>query len=149
MDRVVADAVGDLGFATALLVAVDLADPRRSSMVNAGHPPPFLLRGRAAPRRLSPEVALPLGLSWPNHLVAQPLPLAPGDRLALFSDGVVEARSESGEPFGEDRLRGRLEELRDLSPREAARRTIASVREHRGAELTDDATLMLIDLPGP
>ena len=38
--------------------------------------------------------------------------MAPGDRVYLFSDGLIEAFNESGEPFGLDRLRITLEGLR-------------------------------------
>jgi serine phosphatase RsbU (regulator of sigma subunit) len=141
------DVVGDLGFVTGQLLAIDLDDAGRSSIVNAGHPPPLLQRAGAAPQRIPLEVDLPFGISLEHDLRVQPLELTPGDRLVLFSDGVVEARPDDGLPFGEDRLREELHRLRTASPREAARRLIAEVRGHRAGDLIDDATIMVVDVP--
>lgn len=136
------------GYVTAQLLAVDLLEPNRSRIVNAGHPPPYLQRGRSAPERLEVAADHPLGMPFPNRLSARPLDLRAGDRLILYSDGVVEARPDMGDPFGEERMLQELVAYRDLSPREAARRLIGSVRAHRAADLTDDATLVVMDLPG-
>ncbi|MFH9548166.1 PP2C family protein-serine/threonine phosphatase [Streptomyces sp. NPDC051445] len=83
-------------FATAVLLEfAPGADAVR--IVVCGHPPPVLLRDGAAT-----EVDLvpwtPLGLDLPEHapLAAHNLPLRPGDRLFLASDGVSEARDTAG-----------------------------------------------------
>jgi phosphoserine phosphatase RsbU/P len=68
-------------------------------VANAGHLPPYLN---------SQEVALPGGLPLgvlPDSEYAETrLYLHPGDRILMCSDGVVEARGESGELFGFDRV---------------------------------------------
>jgi hypothetical protein len=68
-------------------------------LANAGHLPPYLN---------SQEVAvaggLPLGVLPEIHYEELRLYLHPGDRILLFSDGVVEARKASGELFGFDRV---------------------------------------------
>ncbi|MGC9157446.1 MAG: PP2C family protein-serine/threonine phosphatase [Terracidiphilus sp.] len=68
-------------------------------LANAGHLPPYLT---------SQEVplagSLPLGVLPEAHYELVRLYLHPGDRLLLFSDGVVEARQPSGELFGFDRV---------------------------------------------
>ena len=38
----------------------------------------------------------------------------PGDILVIFSDGVTDMVNENDEPFGEERLRSLLEQIRDL-----------------------------------
>jgi serine phosphatase RsbU (regulator of sigma subunit) len=60
---------------------------------------------------------------------------------------VVEARPDGGQPFGDARLVETLQRLKHVPAREAARRLVAEVRAHRAGELTDDATLMILDLP--
>ena len=66
---------------------------------NAGHLPPYLN---------SQEITLPGGLPLgvlPNNTYEEVrLYLHPGDRILLMSDGVVEARADSGELFGFDRV---------------------------------------------
>jgi phosphoserine phosphatase RsbU/P len=68
-------------------------------LANAGHLPPYLN---------SQEVAvaggLPLGVLPEIHYEELRLYLHPGDRILLFSDGVVEARKATGELFGFDRV---------------------------------------------
>jgi serine phosphatase RsbU (regulator of sigma subunit) len=136
------------GFVTGQLGAIDLADPSRSAIVNAGHPAPWIQRGSEEPRRVRLGVDLPFGVPFPNTLEPQPLELLPGDRLVMFSDGVTEARPDGGQPFGEDQLARGLHALRSVSPREAARRLIAMVLAHRAADLADDATVLVLDVAG-
>lgn len=141
-----ADAFDREGYVTGQLLRIDVDRPERSQIVNAGHPTPFLQREGRPIARLRLEAGLPFGMPFDNDLRAVPLPLRRGDRLVLVSDGVLEARPEGGELFGEPRLVASLTELRSLPPREAARRVIAAVREHRAADLTDDATMVVIDI---
>jgi serine phosphatase RsbU (regulator of sigma subunit) len=55
-----------------------------------------------------PDHRLPLGaLSFGGHGVLE-VSLGPDDLLLAYSDGVVDARSQSGEFFGEDRLNAAL-----------------------------------------
>jgi hypothetical protein len=143
----VAEHSADDAFVTGQLLAVDLVDPGRSRIVNAGHPPPLVQRGSRPPSRLPLLVDYPFGIAFANELSTQPLELKPGDRLTLFSDGVIEARPDEGQPYGMTRLREALKSTRGLAPREATRRIIASVRQHRAADLTDDATILIIDIP--
>ena len=73
--------------------------------------------------------------------------LEPGDRLLLYSDGIVEARNADGEFFGEHRLIEftRRAELSGLPAPETLRRLTAAVLAHQGGRLQDDATLVLVD----
>ena len=64
-----------------------------------------------------------------------------------FQDSLFEARPDGGEAYGELELSRRLHDYRSLPPREAARLIIRSIREHRAADLADDATLVIVDLP--
>ncbi len=72
----------------------------RLAISNAGHIPPYL-NGREMPVAAS----LPLGLTRDADYIEQQFQLAPGDRITLISDGVVEARNSEGELYGFDRTR--------------------------------------------
>jgi serine phosphatase RsbU (regulator of sigma subunit) len=76
--------------------------------------------------------------------------LQPGDRILLFSDGVIEARSEAGEFFGTDRLIDLLvrEESHQQPPPETLRRLIVAVLDHQQGALQDDATLLMLEWAG-
>ena len=82
------------------------------------------------------------------------LPFEKGDRLILFTDGIVESQSKTGELFGEERLEGLVKALSDESPNASADRIVEQVISwsHRSAEqsLDDDLTLIVADmLNGP
>src|SRR3954453_7959656 len=79
----------------------------------AGHPPPLLLRGRSVITELECEPAMPFGLSDEGPTSVGMEVLQPGDAVLLYTDGVVEARTATGEEFG-------LPRLIDLVEREAA-----------------------------
>ncbi|MEU4980088.1 PP2C family protein-serine/threonine phosphatase [Streptomyces sp. NPDC021969] len=83
-------------FATAALLEFS-ADALEVRVVVCGNPPPLLLRGaEAAELEVSPWTPLGLGLADAGAIEACTVSLRPGDRLFLASDGVVEARDNSG-----------------------------------------------------
>jgi serine phosphatase RsbU (regulator of sigma subunit) len=86
------------GFATC--IAVRLSPSGQCLIANAGHLSPFL-NGQEFP--LPP--ALPLGLTEEATCETIALQLDPGDRLTLYTDGLPEARTATGELYGFDRLR--------------------------------------------
>jgi len=73
--------------------------------------------------------------------------LRSGDRLALYSDGLVEAESKTGEVFGEKRLSAVLESCQEYELSHARDSTIRDLELHSsGASRADDQTLMLIEV---
>ena len=87
---------------TGVLADLDLASGRLR-FVNAGHPPPLLLRDGRVINELTGGKRVPFGLGAGGLTVAEEK-LEPGDWLALYSDGVVEARDAAGRWFGEGLL---------------------------------------------
>lgn len=95
------------GFVSAAYVLLDLAS-REAIVACGGHPYPLLKRG-------STQQVLEVGGSgailgrFPDaEFEQQRLALEPGDRLILYTDGIVETRNAANEMFGEDRLRSLL-----------------------------------------
>jgi hypothetical protein len=84
------------GFTTGLVLRVDADDTL--TFANAGHIAPYL-DGKELPL----ENDLPLGLAAEATYSESTFQLAPGQQLTLLTDGVVEARSKSGELYGFDR----------------------------------------------
>jgi hypothetical protein len=118
--------------------------------VNAGHPPPLLVRGSKIVGEMRAEPCLPLGLGIGITEVGE-VRLRPSDRVLFYSDGVVEARPQGGAQFGVGRLIDDAEEFlgSNLPVAEVLRRLVRRLREHRGGELEDDATLVFLEwLPG-
>ncbi len=125
-------------------------DPKRREMVwaSAGHLFPYRVTpaGKVEPLE---SVAYPLGVRSYLHVEPRSKHLEPGDTLFLFSDGVVEARSERlDEPFGFERLEQSLarhahrgvEGLRDGILDDVVRFTGPIPRE-------DDQTILVLRLP--
>jgi serine phosphatase RsbU (regulator of sigma subunit) len=95
------------------------------------------------------EPGFPLGFGSRNDSIAE-IALEPGDRLVMFSDGVVEARSAEGDFFGTERLVDLLvrQESHQLPLPETLRRLIAAVLEHQQGALQDDATVLMLEWHG-
>ena len=76
--------------------------------VNAGHNPPFLLRGRDGAMERTGFAfdagGPPLGLLRNSRYGTGVAKLSPGDLLIVFTDGVVEAEDPDAGEFGESRL---------------------------------------------
>ncbi len=85
------------GFATC--IALRLEPQGACAIASAGHPAP-LLNGH----ELDLPGALPLALIPSSTYAEISLRLASADRLALYTDGLLEARNASGELYGFDRL---------------------------------------------
>ena len=71
--------------------------------VNAGHNPPIVIHRDGSHDRLE-EGGIVLGVFPSQASRRAPMPLEPGDRVILFTDGVTEAGNVDGEEFGETRL---------------------------------------------
>ncbi|HEY5253556.1 MAG TPA: PP2C family protein-serine/threonine phosphatase [Acidobacteriaceae bacterium] len=93
------------GEAHATGLALRVAQDGAVTLANAGHLPPYL-NGKELPM----EGALPLGMSPTAKFSLMHFQLAPGDRLLLMSDGVVEAQDKDGQLFGFDRVNKLLQQ---------------------------------------
>jgi sigma-B regulation protein RsbU (phosphoserine phosphatase) len=119
----------------------------RLTYCNAGHNPPILV-GRRGTRRLDTG-GLILGPFPDATFEEETLQLDPGDVLVVFSDGVSEAMSASGEEFGEDRLLACVNAHRNLPPQGLLDRLFSTVREFTvGAEQSDDVTALVLRYGG-
>jgi len=96
------------GFVTCLVLRIN--EKGDCALANAGHLAPFLNRSEIAL-----EGSLPLGLVPEARYESMPLKLEVGDRLTLFTDGLLEARSESGEVYGFERMAALLAARPDAS----------------------------------
>jgi serine phosphatase RsbU (regulator of sigma subunit) len=133
------------GFVTGHICQLDVATGA-FRWVNAGHPPPLLIRGPKVVGEMNAAPCLPLGLGIDITEIGA-VNLRPGDRVLFYSDGVVEARPSGGPQFGVERLIDDAEEFlgNDLPVSEVLRRLVRRLREHRGGELEDDATLVFLE----
>ncbi|HVP38495.1 MAG TPA: SpoIIE family protein phosphatase [Candidatus Saccharimonadales bacterium] len=111
--------------------------------VNAGHPPPLVVRDGGL-RRLDGD-GLPFGVMEKAQYTEAVAELQPGELLALYTDGIPEARS-GDELFEDERLERLLAELpAGLELPEVRRRILERVADFVGAAPRgDDITLVLV-----
>ena len=90
---------------TTLAYAVIDGERRRLELVVAGHPPPLMISPDGGSRFLELETAgMPLGVSGLARYASQAFTFEPGATLLLYTDGLVETRTESIDA-GLERLR--------------------------------------------
>jgi serine phosphatase RsbU (regulator of sigma subunit) len=138
-------------FVTAVLVELDL---RRGVLrsICAGQPAGLLLRDGQLVKELPAPTAMPLGLAQlaGTEPVISEESLEPGDHVLFYTDGVVEARNDAGEFFGQRRLVDFVTRtLADqVPPPETMRRLVRAILEYQHERLQDDATSVLIEWAG-
>ncbi|MFE1884442.1 PP2C family protein-serine/threonine phosphatase [Streptomyces diastatochromogenes] len=122
---------------------------------NCGHPPPLLIRRHrllhnALERPPEPPLGLPASLAGTVRQVHE-VSLEPGDRILLYSDGVVESHDEAGEEFGLERFTDYIirSTAAGQSAPEALRLLIHAILEHRHNKLSDDATILMFEWQPP
>jgi sigma-B regulation protein RsbU (phosphoserine phosphatase) len=126
-------------FVTAAYVHLD-AVARELRYAAAGHPAMLLLRDGTVTEIV--ENGLLLAAAAGATYSDKALPLEAGDRLLLYTDGLVEARNEQGELFGEERLSAALSGTAGLTSDAAADRMIAAAQSW--AKLQDDDLTVLV-----
>ena len=134
------------GFSTAIVLRLD--PDGRCIVACAGHPAPFL-------NGAEPEIpgALPLGLFATARYEETTLRLNVGDHLVLYTDGLLEARSPSGELYSFDRLQA-LFATRPTAA-EAAKAAVAFGQDDDITVLTltrlaaSEETVSLVSAPAP
>lgn len=135
-------------FVTAVLARLDVSTGQLRYLI-AGHPPPLLLRSNKSIRSLQHGPRVPLGVHGPDVGVGHEQ-LEPGDRLLLYTDGIVEARDHAGNLFGTARLIDLAERnaADGLPVPESLRRLSHAVLAYQDEQLQDDATLLMLDWGG-
>lgn len=128
-------------FVTAAYVHLD-SQSRELRYSAAGHPPMLRLRGG----EVLAIVENGLILAAFDHATYSNAAhrLEPGDRLLLYTDGVVEAASASGEFFGEEALGALMRQTVGMAASEAADRIISEVRKWAASQ-DDDLTVLICD----
>ena len=94
-------------FATLVLLLVT-EDLGGISVLNAGHMPPLVIRGREV-EAMAPG-SMVLGMIADAAFSEQRIEMRDQDVLIVYSDGVTDAMNESGEFFGDGRLRETIDD---------------------------------------
>jgi sigma-B regulation protein RsbU (phosphoserine phosphatase) len=130
-------------FVTAFYGVLDVKN-RVLIFSNAGHNPPLLLRKNGTLEPLV-EGGVALGVLPDAQYDERPLALSPGDTLLLYTDGVSEAESPSGEQYGLSRLEQLLIRLQGRPAQQILDGVVEDVLAFAGTRgQNDDLTLMVV-----
>jgi sigma-B regulation protein RsbU (phosphoserine phosphatase) len=136
--------VAPLGTYATLFVGVLNAQEKRLRYVNAGHLAPLWLNAGAGDERKLDSDNFPIGLLPDVPFTVREIPFRPGERLAVFSDGVTDAENMAEEQF-EEHLPAALAQLAPRDPADAGTQFFAALDRFRiGAPPKDDTTFMVI-----
>ncbi len=149
LDSVLADSFGRDRFVTGQIARLDVQSGRLE-WINAGHPLPLHVRDGRVIGELRCRPSLPWGLR--GQLAEQAVKtLEPGDAVVFYTDGVVEGRRPSGDPFGLARFVDTIEEA--CASRQATdvilRTTINGILDYQDRRLRDDATIVWLSWDPP
>ena len=137
------DDLGDEAFLSAFVAVIDLGtgDMRYA---NAGHPPALLCAPSHA-LELEPTgpIVGPVLAPWRTATAS----IDPGDTLAIFTDGVVEARSAEREEFGAQRLTHLVCDSSCDEAEAIAKRCVDEISAFAPGRLRDDVTVVLLCRP--
>ena len=140
-------------FTTVIYASLRL-DSGECRWMNMGHHPPFLLRAptdeNPDPRGYYLEGPRNRALGWYQDpgLAETVVHLTPGDRLVLFTDGFLEAKSPEGEVYGDHRLAEALVKLASLDSGVLGEELVTVVEQFAAGKLDDDLTMLVIDFRG-
>jgi phosphoserine phosphatase RsbU/P len=137
-----------LMFATAFYGILD-TETGEIHYANAGHNPPYMLRGSGKVDVVPGAGSMALGVIEDMSYQTQRIRLAPGDSLVCFSDGVTEATNAAGALFGEERLVDFLAGHTRSHPTELLGSIIGEVDAYMAlAPMADDVTLLVVRYNG-
>jgi sigma-B regulation protein RsbU (phosphoserine phosphatase) len=114
----------------------------------AGHPPLLYWHAASNELRQIESNGLLFGVLPDTEYPEADIALTSGDRLILYTDGVIEAENSAGTAFGDSRLEEVLRTTRAHTAVEVSDRLLAEVRnwQPQSATQQDDITLVIIDV---
>lgn len=137
----------DGGYFTIVFTRLD-ARTRTVTYASAGHGGALLQRADGHILALS-QPALPLGFCPDTRYESRAEPLAAGDRLLLFSDGLYEAPGPTKELWGLERLRAAVQRLRPLELERIPEALLDEALEWLGHDLfPDDVAIVAVEVKG-
>jgi PAS domain S-box-containing protein len=115
---------------------------------NAGHPPPILQHADGNLEFLNYHGPV-IGLGSGAVFSQEERKLLPGDKLILYTDGILDHQNPSGEMFGKNRLIRTLQQCNDAPLQQAMQLIKNSLYKFSNSENSDDdITLMMIEYVG-
>ena len=134
-------------FITLALVHIDLKK-NELTCTNAGHPDVYIWRADAQMLEPIKSPLPPVGvasafLSEDAHTTVK---IHPGDRIFLYTDGFIEARSQDGKMLGMSGLQELITQFSALPSSEFLDTIYTKIKTYHHGEIDDDLTFLIIDI---
>ncbi len=126
---------------------VCIVDPGRDELMyaNAGHNFPYRFAAEAGRLEMLDGISgFPLGFDAESAYPEHRLPFEPGDRLVLYTDGIVECTDPRGEEFGYARMEELLARHAAAAPAEVRTALLAAAAKFTGTDAFEDDVTLLI-----
>lgn len=131
-------------FITVGLAVIDTST-KVISYSSAGHPPPCICHDGKSTIMQTTQ-AVPLGVLPDTQYLTTQVSSSETCSIFMYSDGLIEARPEGGEPFGENRLVEVLEGHCCNQAQQVANDVLQAALDYCGGELRDDIALVAVRL---
>jgi hypothetical protein len=129
-----------------------LLDPRTQTLrfSSAGHLDPYAYRAATGKLEALSSWGFPLGIRRRDPFREHVVEFSPGDRLVLYSDGLIEAVDDDGEPFGFDRFEQAILAAGKQGADDIKKSLLSAVRKFtRNRPPEDDQTLVVVAFDEP
>jgi len=132
-------------YTTAIMM---LFDEKREKLYvcNAGHPPPILLRPSTGKVNQIDPLGPPAGVIEEFPYSLQAGKVRSGDRVILYSDGIIEAMNAEKDIYTFERLLELIQENATLTTSELGERILEDVHSFTSG-FHDDVTLIVLEIP--
>lgn len=115
------------------------------ALTQAGHPSPIHQKADGSVRRIG-DGGFPVGMVAEVDYEDHPVSLLPGERLFLYSDGIIECENADGRMFGTDRLLAIIRSGHGEPLRTVIRRIETELAEFKGSSgYIDDVSLLALE----
>lgn len=147
LDNFITSDFGKMGiFLSAFCGLLDLKS-RTLTYSNYGHPPQILFQQRDRSIFLMESQTFLMGIGMDSGDVHQlKVSFNKGDRIFLFTDGIIEAKSPSGEEYGEDRLEAFIKDNAALDVVRLNERLVSELDAFQLDKQYDDIFILSIDI---
>ena len=132
-------------FLTAAYMVID-TKTKIIQFANAGHPFGYIYRASSNEFFPCDSKGRLLGVFPELHAAKIDIPFQTGDRIILFTDGIIESRKKNGELYEEERLKQVLASHSNLNPKALNHKILSELEAWQGSSIfSDDLTLIMID----
>lgn len=145
VNRELFEVIGNLEYLTAFYGIIDI-DSGYFEYTNAGHNDILIIRKSGKIKKLAANSPI-IGFVQEVDYKTDAVKIKSGDRIVLYTDGIIEMRNKNRDLFGMERFKNVLESINSLDANESVKIITDEVHNFRQDEKADDdMTLLLIDI---